>query len=159
MAGDDVVGRIGEAKQEIETFEHFGDVVNHGEGAALFEIFIEVRSVGSEDDPATARPDAGALQAGGMSADAMDREAGSEFVVAIVEDGSFGIDVADHLKNVFEVKGSAEFAVAHIAAGGESHFPVLQMEAGGGKAVEIAGVVVVEMGDDHVGDAIGIDAY
>ncbi len=46
VAGDDMCGRIGQAVQKIETFEHFGDVVNDGKGTALFEIIVEVCSVG-----------------------------------------------------------------------------------------------------------------
>lgn len=76
VAGDDVGRRIGEAEEKIEAFEHFSYVVNHGKGTALFEIIVEVGSVGSEDDPAAASPDARALQPGGMAADAMYVEAG-----------------------------------------------------------------------------------
>lgn len=75
-----------------------------------------------------------------------------------MEDGSLGIDVADHLEDVFEIERRAQLAMAHGAAGGEGHFTVLQMETRGGKAIEIAGMIVVEVGDDHVGDAIGLDA-
>lgn len=158
VAGNDVIGRIGQAKQEIEAFEHFGDIVNNGEWAALFEVVVEVRSVGGEDDVTAARPNAGALQAGGMATDAMDGEAGSEFVVAVVEDGSFRINMADHLENVFEIERRTKFAMAHGAAGGEGHFAILQMKTRDREAVEIAGVVVMKMRDDYVHDAIGIEA-
>lgn len=84
-------------KKQVEAVEHFGNIVDDGKRAALFEVVVEVRGVGGEDHPAAARPDAGALQARGMPADAMHRKTGCEFVVAIVEDGFLGIDVANHL--------------------------------------------------------------
>lgn len=158
VAGDNVPGRIGQAVKKVEAFEHLRDIVNDRKRAALFEIVVEMRGVGGQDDPSAARPDAGALQAGGMAAEAVHGEAGREFIIAVVEDGSFRIDVTDHLQDVFEVERRAEFAMGHQAAGGEGHFAILKMKAGDGKAVEIAGVVVVEMRDDYFGDAIGIDA-
>lgn len=158
MARDDVVARIGEAQKEVKAFEHFGNVVNDRERAALFEVVVEVRGIGCENDPAAAGPDAGALQAGGMPADAMQGEAGSEFIIAIVKDGALGVDVADHLENVFKIEGGAKLAMAHRAARGESHFAILQMKTSKRKAIEIASVVVMEVRDNYVGNAIGIDA-
>lgn len=48
--------------------------------------------------------------------------------------------------------------MAHGAAGGERHLAILQMEARIGETIEIAGVVVMEMSDDYIGNAIRIDA-
>jgi hypothetical protein len=158
VAGNYVRRGIGQAIEKVEAFEHFRDVVDDGKGAALFEIVVEMRGVGRENDPAAARPDAGALQSGGMTADAVHGEAGRELVIAIVKNSFFFVNVADHLEHVFEIEGRAERAVAHGASGGEGHFAILQMEARGREAVKIAGVVVMEVGDDYVRDAVGIGA-
>jgi hypothetical protein len=45
-----------------------------------------------------------------------------------------------------------------VAPGGEGHFTVLQVKSRLGEFVEVADVVVMEMGDDQVGDGPGIDA-
>ena len=52
----------------------------------------------------------------------------------------------------------AQQAVAHASPGGEAHFTVLQMEPRLGEAIEIARVIVMQMGDDHVANAVGADA-
>ena len=51
-----------------------------------------------------------------------------------------------------------QHAVAHAAPGRVAHLAVLQMEPRVGEAIEIAGVVVVQMGDDDVLDRVGLDA-
>ena len=47
-------------------------------------------------------------------------------------------------------------AVAHAAPGRVAHLAVLQMEPRIGEAIEIAGVVVMQMGDDDVADRIAL---
>ena len=46
----------------------------------------------------------------------------------------------------------------HVAASGEDHLAVLDVEIGLGELVEVADVVVVEVGDDHVPDGGRVDA-
>ena len=41
--------------------------------------------------------------------------------------------------------------------GGVAHLAILQMEAGVGKAIEIARMVIMQVGDDNVADRIGLD--
>ncbi len=158
VPGYDMRGRVGEAVKKFEAFEHLRDVVHDRKGAALFKIIVEVRGVRSENDPAAARPDSGALQSGGMAADAVHGEAGSEFVIAIVEDRFFRIDVTNHFEHVFQVKRRAKLSMAHRASRGEGHFAILQMKVRRREAIEITGVIVMKMGDDYVRDAIRIDA-
>jgi len=158
MPGDNVRRGIGQAVKELESLKHFRDVVDDGERAALFKIVVEMRGVGSQHHPAAPGPNARALQSGGVAADAMHGEAGRELVIAVVEDGFFFVNVANHLEHVFEVEGRAKRLMGHGATRGERHFPILQVETRGGEAVEIAGVVVMEVGDDHVRNAVGIDA-
>ena len=47
--------------------------------------------------------------------------------------------------------------MAHVAAGGIGHLAVLEVEGRARKDLEVADVVVVQMGDDHVLDLAGID--
>jgi len=55
-------------------------------------------------------------------------------------------------------KWMPQHAVTHAAPGGVAHLAILQMKPRIGKAVEIAGVIVMQMGDDHVLDVVGVDA-
>ena len=48
-----------------------------------------------------------------------------------------------------------QHAVAHAAPGRVAHLAVLQMKPRVGEAIEIAGVVVMQMGDDHVANGVG----
>ena len=54
-------------------------------------------------------------------------------------------------------KRMAQRAEAHAAPGGVAHLAVLQMKSRIGKAIEIAGVIVMQMGDDDVPDVVGLD--
>src|SRR6185436_7767113 len=49
-------------------------------------------------------------------------------------------------------------AVAHAAAGGEFHFLVLQVIAGIGEQRDVAGMVVMHVGDDNVADLAGLES-
>ena len=48
--------------------------------------------------------------------------------------------------------------IAHMAPGGVVDLRFLQVECAAREAVKIAHVVVVQMGQDHVLDRIGVDA-
>jgi hypothetical protein len=45
-----------------------------------------------------------------------------------------------------------------MTPGGEGHLALLEMKARVGQLVEIADVIVVQMGNDDVGDRVGFDA-
>ena len=66
--------------------------------------------------------------------------------------------MAHHQRDVLDRKRMPQHAVAHAAAGGVAHLAFLQMKPRIGKAVEIAGMIVMQMGDDDVLDAVGLDA-
>ena len=68
------------------------------------------------------------------------------------------VDVAHHQRHMIRRKRMPQGAVAHAAPGGIAHLAVLQMKPRIGEAVEIAGVIVMQMGDDHVADIVGLDA-
>ena len=62
------------------------------------------------------------------------------------------------MRDVLDRKRMPQHAVAHAAPGRVAHLAVLQMKPRVGEAIEIAGVVVMQMGDDDVPDAVGRDA-
>ena len=71
---------------------------------------------------------------------------------------ALAIDVTHHQRDVLDRKRMPEHAGAHAAPGGVAHLAILQMEPRMGETVEIAGVIVMQMGDDDVPDAVGLDA-
>ena len=46
----------------------------------------------------------------------------------------------------------------HVPPGGKGHFTILQVKIRFRELVEIADVVVMKVGDDHVLDGFGVDA-
>ena len=48
--------------------------------------------------------------------------------------------------------------IAHVLAGGVGHLALLQVEARVRELVEVADVIVVHVGEDHVAHGAGIDA-
>ena len=85
------------------------------------------------------------LQAVGVAADVVHRDAGREFGIAIVEANSLGVHSHHHLGHVTGGERMAVLALGHVATGGERHLAVLQMESGVGELVEAADMVVVQM--------------
>ena len=80
----------------------------------------------------------------------MHRHAGRDLAVAGMEGDALAIDMADHGRDVLDRKRMPQHAVAHAAPGRVAHLAFLQMKPRVGEAIEIAGVVVMQMGDDDV---------
>ena len=117
-----------------------------------------MRGVGRQHHRAARGLDPHHLQAVGMAADAMHGHAGRNLAVAGMEGDALAIDMAHHQRDVLDRERMPHQAVAHAAPRRVAHLAILQMEARIGKAIEIAGVVVMQMGDDDVADRIGLDA-
>ena len=67
-----------------------------------------------------------------------------------MEGDALAIDMAHHQRDMFDRERMPQQAVAHAAPGRVAHLAILQMEPRIGEAIEIAGVVVMQMGDDDV---------
>jgi hypothetical protein len=93
-----------------------------------------------------------------MAADAMHRHAGRDLAVAGMEGDALAIDMAHHRGDVLDRKRMPQHAVAHAAPGRVAHLAFLQMKPRVREAIEIAGVVVMQMGDDDVLDGVGGNA-
>ena len=98
------------------------------------------------------------LQAVGMAADAMHGHPGRDLAFAGMEGDAVAIDMPHHGRDVLDRERMPQHAVAHAAPGGVAHLAILQMKARIGEAVEIAGVVVMQMRDHDIPDAVGLDA-
>ena len=137
------------------TFEHLGDVVDDRISAALIEMRVEMRRIGSQHDCAALRHHAHALQPHRVAADEMEAETGRDLFIAVMEAHAAGEDAADHADNVVDRERMAEGVMAHRPAGRESHLAILDVECGVRKEIEPTGMVVMHMGDDHILDLAG----
>jgi hypothetical protein len=63
-----------------------------------------------------------------------------------------------HADHVLDVEAVADARIAHVLAGGVGHLALLQVEARVRELVEVADMVVVHVGQDHVAHRPGIDA-
>ena len=158
VPGDDTVGIAGQPCRDIPALEHVADIINDRERHAAMHVAVVMRGVRRQHHRAARGLDPHHLQAVGMAADAMHRHAGRDLAVAGMKGDALAKDMADHRRHVLDRKRMPQHAVTHAAPGRVAHLAVLQMEPGIGKAIEIAGVVVVQMGDDHVLDAVRLDA-
>ena len=75
-----------------------------------------------------------------------------------MEGNTLAIDMAYHLRHVLDRERVPQHAVAHATPGGINDLAFLQMKPRLRKAIEIAGMVVMQMGNDDVPDAVGLDA-
>src|ERR1700726_1858956 len=66
--------------------------------------------------------------------------------------------MADHQRHMLDRKRMAQRPEAYAAPGGIAHLAVLQMKSRVRKQIEIAGVVVMQMGDDDVLEVVSLDA-
>src|SRR5687768_4689197 len=87
----------------------------------------------------------------------MQRDARRQLCVTVVELHAPVVDAPHHANYVLRLERAAEALVAHVAPGGIAHLELLQVEAGARKQLEVADVVVVQVRDDHVLQAGGVD--
>ena len=66
--------------------------------------------------------------------------------------------LAEFDRGMRSLEGQADRVGAHVPAGGEGHLAVLDVQARGGEDADGAGVVVVQVGDDHVADGLAREA-
>jgi hypothetical protein len=85
-------------------------------------------------------------------------DAGRKLRAAIVEENALGVVEPHHADDVLHLEGMREARIAHVAPGRVVHLRLLQVELRRRKAVEIADMVVVQVGQDHVLHAVAVDA-
>src|SRR5260221_5088522 len=85
-----------------------------------------------------------------VPADEMHRDAGMQLRVAVVKAHAPGVRAPHHSHHVLHVVGAAELRLGHVAAGGVAHLEILQMQRRRRKKIEVADMVVMQMGDYYV---------
>src|SRR5580704_5844898 len=93
-----------------------------------------------------------------MAADVVHGDARHDLGLAVVKRAAARKDLAHHGDDVLDFERQPQRPMAHAAAGGIGHFAVLQMIAGLGKQIVVAAMVVMQVADDDVLDAVGRDA-
>ena len=129
-----------------------------GNGRPALEVLVVVGGVGGQHEPARLGAHPHDLEAVGVTADEVDGQPVGQLVVAGVEHDPPVVHGADELGDVVDGERVVERRSGHVATGGERHLPVLEVEAGRREVADAAGVVVVQVGEDHVGDRRGVDA-
>src|SRR5689334_14925022 len=158
MPGDEAIRMAGETLDGLPSRHHVADVVDDRKRAPAVQIGVVMRGVGGEHHRAALGLDPHHLQAIGMATDPMHGNAGRDLALAGMERDSLAIDMAHHLRDMLDRERMTQQAVAHAAPGRIRHFPVLQMKSRIRETVEIACVVVMQMGDDDILDISSLDA-
>ena len=112
--------------------------------------------IGGEHDGTAARRDAHRLQTHGVAADQMYRESRGKLDIAFVEAHTPGVHAAHHPDHILHLIGAAKALVRHVPAGGVAHLQILEVQRRVREKVEVADVVVVQMGDHHILHQLGI---
>src|ERR1700722_17872671 len=68
---------------------------------------------------------------------------------------ALAVDVTHHQRDMLHRKWVPQHTMAHAAPGGVAHLAILQMKSGARKAIEIAGMIVMQMRDDDISDVVG----
>ena len=158
MPGHDVAWRAGELLQRLIALDDFLDIVDQRKDPAAVDMGVEMRSVGGEHDVAEPRLHPHRLQSFGMAADVMHGDARHDLILAVVERAPAGENLAHHSNDVLDLERQAQRPMAHAASGGVGHFAVLQMIARLREQIVVAAMVVMQVADDDVFDAVGRDA-
>ena len=93
-----------------------------------------------------------------MAARRVNADAGRELGVAVIEQDAPRIVQPHDAADVLDLEGMRQPRIAHVAPGGVGQLALLEMKARVRKAVEIADMVVMQMGEDDILDRVGIDA-
>src|SRR4051812_42811673 len=142
----------------VKTLQHLADMKGGRKRTFARHVLVEMADVGGEHDPAAAGVDAHELQPRRMTGCRVEGQARREFGVAMIEHDPARIVQPHHPADVLDLEGMRQPLIAHVTPGGISQFALLKMKSRRREAVEIADMVVVQMGEDHILDAIGVDA-
>ena len=94
-----------------------------------------------------------------MAADRVQTDARSELDRTVVEPHPPGKIETHDADDVVHLEGTGEERVAHVAAGRVMQLDLLQMKLRCRKAVECSDMIVMHMGQDHIGDRIAIEPH
>ncbi len=155
VPGDAAVGLAGEALDDFPAQAHVADIVDDRKRAAAMHVGVIMRSIRRQHHRSPRGFDPHHLQAVGMAADPMQRDAGRDLAVAGMERHPLAEDMAHHQRDMLHRKRMPQRPKTHAAPGGVAHLAILQMKSRVRKQIEIAGVVIMQMSDDDVLDRIG----
>jgi hypothetical protein len=157
VARHDVLRRGGGGAQRVIGVEHVADVEGGGKRPAAFHILVIMAHVGGEHDPAAARMDAHELHARCVPADRVQRDARRQFDRTVIEPHAAREIEPDDADDILNLERAGEKRVPHVVPGRVVQFFFLQMKFGPRKAVKGADMVVVQVGQDHVGGRIAVE--
>jgi hypothetical protein len=92
-----------------------------------------------------------------VPANVVQRDAGHERFIAIVKGDAAIEHLSDQRDHIVHLERDALVRMAHAAPGTVRHLAILKVVPRPRKQVVVAGMVVMEVADDDVGDLFGID--
>jgi len=81
---------------------------------------------------------------------------GCNGIIALVKNYSVLMDATDQVNYVLYRIGMPQRVLTHVSASRIFHLRILEMEAGSRQFLNIAGMVIVHMSDNHITDLRGI---
>jgi hypothetical protein len=116
-----------------------------------------MRRVGRDHHVAAFGLDPHALQALGVAADPMHRDAGGDLTGAVMKFNPACEHLAHHGDHVVHFEREPQRRMAHTTPGRITHLGLLQMIASAREQLVVAGMVVVQVRDDDVLDRLWVD--
>src|SRR5947209_821655 len=110
-------------------------------------VLVEMGDVGGKHDPSAAGVHAHKLKPRRMTGCRVDRQARREFGVAMIEHDAARIVQPHDAADVLDLEGMRQPLVPHVTPGGISELALLEMKSRNREAVEIAHMVVMQMGE------------
>ncbi len=147
--GHDVLRRRRGGAQEIIALEHLADMERGGEDPPGLHVLVVVRDVGSDDHPAAFRVHAHELQSRRMAWCGVQLDSREWIVAPVVQRYALGVVQPHDADHVIDLEGVGELVEAHVPSDRVVQLRLLQMEMRAREAVEVADMVVVQMGQDH----------
>ena len=117
-----------------------------------------MRGVGGEDHATPERLDPDDLQPPGMASGPMHLQSRHHLPTTGDEAQPAGEVLPHEKEHVFGLDYAAKERPASVSARPETHLLLLHHEGGGGELLEVADVIVVEVGEDHERDLLAVYA-
>ena len=145
------------ARHGLPADAHIAKIIDDRKGTAPMHVGVVMRCIGGQHDRPARRLDPHHLEAVGMAADPMQRHSGRNFAFVGMKRDALAEHVAHHQGHMLHRERMPQRSETHAPPGGVAHLAILQVKPRVRKQIKIAGVVVMQMGNDDVLDLVRLD--